>query len=295
MNTRTRVFLSGGVLVLVVVGLVMGPQAGGGSERGLKPVHAVHALNGVECASCHAAAGTSTTGRDVLLPQKATCAECHDVTDTAQCGLCHTQTASPAGYAPRVAVAQNFPHATHVNQGMDCATCHGATVGAEPVLPDKASCRDCHVTASQQTDCRTCHAAEENLVPASHGPQFLELHALQASWDQGRCALCHTQTDCQECHNGDNVRPRSHPLNYFFDHALDARTKEISCNSCHRPEYCSDCHAAQRVLPSNHSQSTWLLPDGGRHAEEGRFDLESCAACHTSGSSAPTCARCHGR
>ena len=295
MTTRTRVFLSGALLVLFVSGLVMGLQAKGDGERGLKPVHAVHALNAVDCATCHEAVATSTSGSDVLLPAKATCAQCHDVEDTAQCGLCHTQAASPAGYTPRVVVAQKFPHATHIGQGMTCAQCHGASVGAEPLLPDKSTCRDCHTTASQLTDCRLCHAAGEELVPASHGPQFLELHALQASWNQDRCANCHTQTDCQECHNGDNVRPRSHPLNYFFDHALDARTKEISCSTCHRSEFCSDCHAAQRVLPSNHSQSTWVLPDGGRHAEEGRFDLESCAACHTSGSSAPTCARCHGR
>jgi hypothetical protein len=289
-RTRAWVFAGAGLLLLAWVGAAHADAA-----RTLKPLHPVHATNGIECEVCHEAATTSTTGRDALRPQEETCAQCHDVKDTAQCGTCHVGPAAPTGYPPRVVVAQNFPHATHVNQGMNCASCHGATATSEPVLPDKATCRDCHATASQQTDCRICHAPEENLVPASHGPQFLELHALQASWNQGRCSVCHTETDCQECHNGDNVRPRSHPVNYFFDHALDARSKEISCSTCHRSDFCSDCHAAQRVLPTNHSQSTWLLPDGGRHADEGRFDIESCAACHTAGTSAPTCARCHGR
>ena len=295
MRTRTRVFRCGGLGVALLAGLGTVLPVRADAAGPLKPMHPVHATNGIECAVCHEAAATSTNGRDVLVPQEETCAQCHDVKDTAQCALCHTGPEKPAGYAPRVHVAQNFPHATHVGKGMDCAACHGSTATSEPVLPAMATCRTCHVTASQQSDCRICHTPDEKLVPTSHGPQFLELHALQASWDQGRCADCHTQTDCQECHNGDNVRPRSHPVNYFFDHALDARSKEISCSTCHRSDFCSDCHAAQRVLPSNHSMSTWVLPDGGRHAEEGRFDLESCAACHTSGSSAPTCARCHGR
>lgn len=267
----------------------------GAASPGLKPVHAVHAKNEIECSVCHADAESSTRGTDVLLPKKDTCAACHEVQDTAQCGLCHTDVSSPSGYTPRVVVAQNFPHATHVSKGMNCAACHTSQLGLEPVLPDKAGCRTCHVTASQQADCRICHAAGEELVPASHGPQFLQLHAVQASWNQARCAVCHTQTDCQECHHGDDIRPRTHPLDYFFAHSLDARSKETSCRACHQTEFCSDCHAAQRLLPSNHSQANWLLPDGGAHAIEGRFDMESCAACHEAGSSAPTCARCHGK
>ncbi len=294
MRTLHRLAVTGCCLAGAAVLFVVTLQARD-ARPALKPVHAVHAANGLECSVCHEAASTSLRATDLLRPQKETCAQCHDVNDAAQCALCHVQAQTPAGYAPRHVVAQNFPHQVHVQNGMECAACHAGEGMIEPVLPDKATCRTCHTTASQASDCRLCHAAGEELRPASHGPQFLQLHALQASWDQSRCANCHTETDCQECHNGDNIRPRSHPLNFFFDHALQARSKEISCSTCHESEFCSDCHAAQRVLPSDHSQASWLLTDGGRHAEAGRFDMESCAACHESGSSAPTCARCHGR
>lgn len=268
----------------------------GEQQNGVRFPHAVHLENGLECAVCHEGAATSRKGSDPLLPLMATCADCHDVEDTETCGMCHTDAEAPWGYGTRVAVAQNFPHEKHLQMGMDCATCHLAESKLEPELPDKAGCRNCHTTASQLSDCRLCHAAGEELVPASHGAQFLQQHAIEASWNQARCAVCHTQTDCQECHGGDNVRPRSHPVNYFFDHALDARSKEITCSACHKSDFCSACHAAQRILPSDHSRADWLLPGGGgRHAEEGRFDMESCTACHDTGSAAPTCARCHGR
>jgi hypothetical protein len=265
------------------------------AESGIKFPHGVHVESGLECDLCHEAATTSQRGSDLLLPQKPACADCHDVEDTATCGTCHRNADEPSGYGTRVAVAQNFPHELHLKQNMDCATCHLGESKAEPTLPDKASCRACHATASQQSDCRLCHAAGEELVPASHGAQFLQQHAIEASWNQARCALCHTQTDCQECHGGDNVRPRSHPLNYAFDHALDARSKEMTCYACHQSEYCSSCHRAQRIRPSNHSQADWVsFSGGGRHAEEGRFDMESCTACHDAGSTAPTCTPCHG-
>ena len=269
--------------------------AGGGGDRVLVPVHKRHDLEGLACTDCHTAADSSRSGRDLLLPAKATCAECHDVKDESQCVKCHTPGASPRGYPTRPAVAQNFPHALHVKSGMQCAACHAEAGRDEPVLPEMASCRSCHATASQQSDCQVCHAPGETLVPASHGPQFRAQHALQAAWEQQSCAVCHTQTDCQECHNGDNVRPRTHPLNYFFDHAVDARSKELTCASCHESGFCADCHRAQRILPEDHSRGDWLLPTGGRHAEAGRFDLESCASCHDTGSRAPICADCHGR
>lgn len=288
-------FLLVWVFVTSLTFLVPGVLASA-AESGLKFPHDVHLESGLECDLCHEAAATSQSGSDVLLPQKETCAGCHDVEDMATCGTCHIQADEPSGYGPRAAVAQNFPHALHLNQKMECAACHLSESKLDPMLPDKASCRTCHATASQQSDCRLCHAAGEELVPVSHGAQFLQQHAIEASWNQARCAVCHTQTDCQECHGGDNVRPRSHPLNYSFDHALDARSKELTCYACHKSDYCSACHMARRILPSDHSRADWVLPTGGgRHAEEGRFDMESCTACHDTGSSAPTCERCHGR
>ena len=162
---------------------------------------------------------------------------------------------------------------------MVCADCHGSA--SAPVIPSHETCRGCHPTASGLGDCGVCHAAGEPIVPADHVPQWLAYHPVDAGWDQDRCTECHTQSDCQECHSGDNVRPRTHALDFAFTHALVARSNEAQCTSCHQDAgFCSSCHLAERILPQNHSRGDWVFGrGGGRHAEEARFDLESCIAC----------------
>ena len=179
---------------------------------------------------------------------------------------------------------------------MTCEKCHGETARSEPHLPEKALCRSCHETASDGADCAVCHAAAEPLRPASHAPGWTSFHGLDARVGAARCEDCHTQKECQDCHAGDNVRPRVHPLSYVFGHALDARAGELACATCHEDrEFCASCHATERVLPREHSRADWADPvTGGRHAEEGRFDIEGCMGCHDAGEEAPVCADCHG-
>jgi hypothetical protein len=160
----------------------------------------------------------------------------------------------------------------------------------------KAECRGCHQTAAGLTDCGFCHGPGESRRPASHVPGYLAFHGADAHADQASCENCHAQSDCQDCHSGDNVRPRSHGVHFAFDHALEARGHESDCAVCHQePEFCASCHLAERVFPRSHSRGDWLLftPEGGRHAEEARLNLETCVACH--GSDEPVCADCHGR
>jgi hypothetical protein len=258
--------------------------------------HPVHASNTVPCETCHAAA-TSRAGSDNQLPAMDVCGDCHAVTDAQQCGTCHTRPDEPGPAPRRTTLAQKFPHATHLDAGMECATCHGATDAAEPQLPTMALCRTCHATASGGADCALCHAASETLRPASHTTNWSAFHTTPARLDQASCGDCHTEQDCQDCHAGDNVRPRVHPLNYDFNHALDARSGDVTCTACHEdPQYCQACHLAQRIMPENHSRADWVVAaGGGRHAEEGNLDLESCVFCHDAGAAAPVCAQCHGR
>jgi hypothetical protein len=92
------------------------------------------------------------------------------------------------------------------------------------------------------------------------------------------------------------VRPRSHGLGYVFGHAVDARGNEMVCVTCHEePAFCSSCHVTEGVLPKDHSRADWIDAEGGRHAEEALFDIESCIACHGEASGSPVCADCHGR
>jgi hypothetical protein len=295
MPRRAAFLVTTGVGLLTAVLLRAGaaPEGAGGVDR-ILPAHPLHAQNGVPCEACHALAPGSRAGSDNLLPAMETCGDCHDISDAQACGQCHTQPAHP-GAAPRVtAIAQKFPHAAHLGEMLTCTTCHGP-VEAEPHLPEKALCRTCHETASGQSDCGICHAEGEPWRPASHAPGWASFHATAGRVNGAACADCHTQSDCQECHAGDNVRLRVHPLNYVYSHALEARGQELSCSACHEDvQFCQACHAAEQVLPESHSRADWVSRrGGGRHAEEAEFDLESCAACHDAG--APVCVQCHGR
>lgn len=276
---------------VVAVSLV----SGGDVDR-LLPVHAIHQAEEMDCDGCHETAATSTTGADNLLPAKAICADCHEVEEESECALCHSNPEAAQPLKPIVDRAGKFPHAMHMEADMTCTDCHGGVGGTEPAIPEMELCRNCHETVSALQGCDTCHGPGENLNPESHVNGWSWYHGAEARLNEESCATCHSQTDCQDCHNGDNVRPRSHRLNYAFNHALDARGNEFDCASCHgEPAFCRSCHVENHVMPSDHSRGDWMIPEsGGRHAEEGRFDLESCIACHDTDVQTPFCADCHG-
>lgn len=258
--------------------------------------HDVHFAADVECAMCHEGAAESTSAGASFRPGMDVCAACHDVEDGDTCVMCHTNVDEAGDYPRRVYGAAEFVHAPHVAAGLACGACHGDPSAAARPIPGKPDCRTCHATADDYGDCRVCHAEGADLVPADHTGGWESRHGASARADEASCTLCHTQTTCQECHAGDNVRPRSHGLDFAFSHAAKARGNELECATCHaEPAFCVSCHAANRVLPRDHSQVGWVrASDGGRHAVEGAFAIESCVACHDDGPTAPTCAACHG-
>jgi hypothetical protein len=258
--------------------------------------HDLHFEAEVECLLCHEGVDESATPADTHFPEMDVCGDCHDIDSEDNCALCHSNVDEAGDYHRRQYKAL-FPHAPHVTAEMKCAACHGDPALPRPAYPGKPDCRVCHDTADDYAGCAMCHTADMPLRPADHDQAWINLHGAEARFDQASCAACHSETTCQECHGGDNVRPRSHELNYEFNHALDARGKEMECATCHSdPDYCASCHAAQRIYPTDHSQTGWVnMTDGGRHATEGLFDIESCIACHSAGAQEPSCAQCHGR
>jgi len=258
--------------------------------------HDVHFEEDIDCTDCHDGVETSTSALSSHRPDMDVCAECHDTEDEDLCAQCHTNVDAAEALTPATMSGWNFSHVAHLGADIDCSDCHGDVAVVAPRLPEKALCRSCHETADDFTDCRLCHADDESLTPADHTTGWTNFHGVQARFEQTRCDLCHTRSGCQDCHAGDNVRPRSHDLDFAFGHAIEARGRETDCMTCHQePEYCSSCHQAERVMPRNHSRADWVrIPDGGRHAEDGLFDLEGCIACHDAGDEAPMCARCHG-
>ncbi len=268
-------------ITLLVLGLAAAPAVAA-------PVfpHDVHLEEGLDCATCHEGVAASTSALTTHRPERELCLDCHEPDDE----FLDAALGTPSPTRP----VRLFSHAAHAT--LDCAACHGDLTVAAPRRPDKALCRECHATADDYADCRLCHASGERLLPRDHDAHWDHAHGVHARLDDARCYLCHTASGCQDCHVGDNVRPRSHGPDFRFGHALEARAHETACYACHAdPGYCGDCHAAERVLPLSHSRADWVSPlTGGRHAEDGLFDLESCIACHDAGAEAPDCARCHG-
>nr|MBA3821880.1 cytochrome c3 family protein [Deltaproteobacteria bacterium] len=128
--------------------------------------HARHLGRGTPCAACHAAATTSRSAVDNLLPTEAACRACHPIdraepervvagAPPARCAACHL------GYAPGQPVARvivttpplKFDHAAHV--ATPCATCHGdltrVDLATRRQLPTMASCLTCHRAGAQQS------------------------------------------------------------------------------------------------------------------------------------------------
>jgi len=261
-------------------------------QSGILPVHEFHVDAEIECEACHGAAWTAEILVG-LMPDHDTCVDCHDVDDTDECGVCHVDGEDPSGIVRASTGIAKFPHLLHVGEEDEsCVTCHQLQDSGKMNQLGHTDCRSCHQVASNFLDCSMCHGEGDPIRLDSHTPQYMALHALEASWDDQQCRSCHTQADCQDCHNGDNVRPRVHELNYAFSHSIDARSFEFMCSTCHAdPDYCVSCHAAERIYPENHSRADWIP---SRHSVEASYNMESCIACHDAGQEDPVCANCHG-
>ncbi|MBD3299635.1 MAG: hypothetical protein GF341_13345 [candidate division Zixibacteria bacterium] len=276
---------------------------------------------GLDCDACHGGAADATEASVNLLPPVEDCYACHEESDKF--------TQEYAAYEPpwRDVI---FSHEQHLGQGMDCQDCHASVEQAEKVpseaMPPMDMCVDCHNTQQVVNECVTCHVHVELIIPDNHGPDFVLDHVELARQGDEDCRNCHTQTYCQECHDGaalvqsvkeadreamDRIGPmasahegkdililqRVHDLNYRYTHGTDARNKAQECAVCHETtEFCVACHRPetdmQRNRPISHEMAGW---ENQGHADVARNDIEYCAGCHDETAAEPTCMRCHQR
>lgn len=328
------------VLRLIPEGIGAVPPAPGGERTPvLKFSHRQHIESaGMECGTCHQNALTSLSAGDNLFGGKPVCATCHDVEDAAGCNTCHFEGQDPVAWQPRTTDLL-FPHATHTAgaEPMACGVCHAGIEKAEgeapTAFPAMTVCYDCHNDRKLSNTCEQCHTNFAMLVPDDHRvSDFTRRHG-----DETRlgaltveCRTCHTETFCQECHQGSGLKsftrrdrmtdpgPRRstqdapdptvlqnvHELNYRFTHGIDARSRRLDCASCHSAQtFCAECHAAggnitqPQFKPASHLVAGFALigrgSGGGLHAEEARRDLETCMSCHDIDGQDPTCLTCH--
>jgi len=326
---------------LVVTTMTIARATGTDGAKQIKFSHKKHvAEQGVGCTDCHTEAAASKLATDNILPKMATCANCHDDQTKNQCTFCHTSADSTTykAFAP-ASFDLLFPHEEHAGtQKMACETCHQGLEkdenGMASHIPAMTVCATCHNDIKVPNNCEKCHTNFAALRPADHNRNdFLHEHKFEARLGDPRCATCHTQESCIDCHSGaslvnvdpsgrDLVSPRAprltendrgqgmrltkvHDLNFRYTHGVTAAGRIDECRTCHDEQvFCTTCHESGgnitqlKIKPATHLQAGFVtLPggDGGNHARLARRDIEQCAACHDAYDPDPTCMLCHKR
>jgi hypothetical protein len=350
---RTLIFAS--LLLAFVIGtalLLTSPRHLTASADGIMFSHAIH-QDQVECSTCHAALD-SDLATDNLLPSPTVCADCHDEADVRGYYSLDDGVDLAAYVQPVKDNKLYFSHKAHAGMlEMACVECHvGVADDQGSALPSMSLCYRCHNNADDSApiirstasdakviaatnQCEACHTTLAGLHPASHRvPNYLQEHgkfAMNGEADRD-CAVCHSQSFCQECHTPGNAVPgqigsdnfyvsgsprgekiddervltvqKAHPFGYTYTHGFDARAKSVRCETCHEQEsFCAPCHengydaTGRRIVPQSHQLAGFALVGGGkaqnRHGKLAVMDIESCVTCHNVEGGDPVCAACH--
>lgn len=215
----------------------------------------------LDCNTCHPDVATQDAVPLAPLATKRGCMDCHARSNASNaCETCHREI-SPSWTPPSHARAWLRGHGDIARAGDDSS---------------QHRCELCHQDA---TSCNACH---QQMAPMDHNQTFrLRTHGLRASIDRSRCATCHTQASCEQCHS--TTEPRSHRGGF-------GAPQQRHCVGCHFPladEGCSTCHRSTpghqlaTPLPADHSTAmNCRLCHGGTaplpHPDGGH----ACTVCH---------------
>jgi hypothetical protein len=274
-------------------------------------------LEKLACANCHADALASDAPG---MPARDTCDVCHAEIDATRPPAQRVDTlfqgadfaAAHAAELPQEVV---FSHKLHAAGKQACNACHRGIEHASDVLRlarvQMDDCTHCHAErgVSGTAGCAQCHREVTRLwAPPNHQANWTLAHGpiarARSEVSAERCALCHEQSSCEQCHR--IQAPRNHtPYWHERAHGLAAMADRENCAACHEPASCERCHATTR--PRNHVGS-W----GGTLATHcltchQPLRYEECSACHQATPShlnAPhqppshypgmNCRQCHG-
>jgi hypothetical protein len=181
----------------------------------------------------------------------------------------------------------NLSHGAAMREAPNsCATCHTQNL-----------CATCHIDTSEQIAedfaVETSASADGPLVKIpGHGPNFAVAHGAAAVASSPKCAACHEETYCVDCHDGSG-RPSFHPADFVQRHSAEAWGQMQTCSECHSNEaFCRDCHTTQGFANAGQTGAAFhdAVPDWFvAHGKAARQGLDACASCHTQSS----CLRCH--
>ena len=127
---------------------------------------------------------------------------------------------------------------------LPCSLLLSAALACAVILPsDTLKAPPGHLRENGR-NCLNCHDDMGQITPRSHtAARFSrEGHGRQALMDTERCASCHRDRECLECHQG-RLSVRIHVPGYRFGHARDAKNGSMNCGLCHPVDrYCGSCH-----------------------------------------------------
>lgn len=193
------------------------------------------------CDRCHAGARKADTLAEIGGQRMADCLDCHTglkkvVNDTVQsldeCRTCHIEASTALKPTFEAVVEKPLSHSAYFRRN------HGREAAA-----DRGVCQSCHsvMAGGDGKDCDRCH---EQMKPRDHSVRWREEpHGRASIREPGRCATCHLQDRCADCHS---IAPRGHfPRAAFVagGHGRQARQSLRRCQTCHLPSVdCARCH-----------------------------------------------------
>lgn len=268
------------------------------------------------CLSCNTCHTPSGEGRKNKLPPVSICTDCHRKDAARAVSVLRVAPPRPSG--PIV-----FDHDQHLAMPSirgQCVGCHAGVVEPErSSIPSMSQCFSCHEHQEQwdTAQCTPCHAQRDlkQTLPRTflrHDQNFARRHGALAMEQQKLCQSCHTQADCDGCHDsvqGLSIERRMperiernfvHRGDFLSVHAIEAQAEPARCLRCHEQKSCDGCHTARGVSGAlingrNPHPPGWVgvnTQSLNFHGRAARRDIVSCAGCHDQGP-ATNCIQCH--
>ncbi|TAL18581.1 cytochrome C [bacterium] len=242
------------IMILALVGLG-GATLAFAAQFSMKD-HVSQYVTGGDCAACH------LPGDQSVIPSNETCKKCHDEKFMAEVTFTGLKSHGPLWSL------DHGPFA--LRDYKTCEKCHD-----EGKLQGAIGCTECHEAgkADEQGDYAN---APFNI----HRGEFAVSHPIAARTDQQKCARCHENSYCVECHEDfrdEDLSVLSHRKGWSSIAVSGSNHGDFAED----PDSCAGCHPEGSVLPSHN----WTRD----HAREARRNLATCEVCHPEGDECLTC------
>jgi hypothetical protein len=173
-----------------------------------------------------------------------------------------------------------FSHKKHIDNKVQCSTCHGKNVGHfDTPVPMMMTCLSCHEGETAPNDCKNCHRKLEEIAPGIGEPA---VHLDPDAKTRKTCAKCHdVKVWCEKCHGVE----MPHPATWRLQHGSIALQQSEVCVKCHQSvdkTFCIRCHGVEMPHPAYWYSS---------HGDIARANQAACFLCHPRGEE--FCNQCH--